>query len=210
MEANSLVEGGSTALPGGRSRSKNKLLRAFGKKKHTNSEEDRHSKSPLSPAPDAFELREDMSYKKKKKKSWLKSKLKFGKATRSSLTGAAAMAGEMNTQYAIPDGSDLIVDPTDRKSKKLKFKPDPDYTPDMTLTQMVDFLSEKEGTLAKQLAASKEAHQTFTAEIKALEIEILKIKQVQEPVKQALTKTKGASDEFLEKQKEINKSIVHA
>ena len=145
-----------------------------------------------------------MSYKKKKKKSWLKTKLKFGKAPRSSLTGAAVMAGEMNTQYAIPDGSDLIVDPTDRKSKKLKFKPDPDYTPDMTLTQMVDFLSEKEGTLAKQLAASKEAHQTFTSEIKALETEILKIKQVQEPVKQVLTKTKGASDVFLNKQKEIN------
>ena len=93
------------------------------------------------------------------------------------------------------------------KSKKLQFnayKADPDYTPDMTLTQMVDFLSEKEGTLAKQLAASKEAHQTFTSEIKALETEILKIKQVQEPVKQALTKTKGASDVFLNKQKEIN------
>ena len=68
----------------------------------------------------------------------------------------------------------------------------------MTLTQMVDFLSEKEGTLTKQLNKSKQAHQSFTKEMKALEIEILKIKQVQEPVKQALTKAKGASDEFID------------
>ena len=74
----------------------------------------------------------------------------------------------------------------------------------MTLTQMVDFLSEKEGTLTKELSKSKQAHQTFTKELKALEIEILKTKQVQDPVKQALTKTKGASDEFIDQQKEIN------
>lgn len=80
----------------------------------------------------------------------------------------------------------------------------------MTLTQMVDFLSLKEGTLTKQLSASTEAHNTFMKEIKALETEILKIKQAQEPVKQALTKTKGASDEFIGKQKDMYKSIVHA
>ena len=64
---------------------------------------------------------------------------------------------------------------------------------------MVDFLSLTEGTLTKQLSASTEAHQSFTKELKALETEILKIKQMQEPTKQALTKTKGASDEFIDK-----------
>jgi len=116
----------------------------------------------------------------------------------------------MNTVYSVPVGTSLVADKNNRKSKRLTFKEDPDYTPDMTLNQMVDFLSGKEGTLTKQLAASTEAHKTFTKEIKALEIEILKIKQIQEPVKQALTKTKGASDEFIGKQNDINKSILHA
>lgn len=98
-EAQSLVDGGSTALPGGRSKSKSKLLRAFGKKKTqttpsasrpTSNNED--SSSQIARAvnnsvkdkrqSDVFELREDMSYKKKKKKSWLKSKLKFGRSNR--------------------------------------------------------------------------------------------------------------------------------
>ena len=61
-----------------------------------------------------------MSYKKKKKKSWLKSKLKFGKSHRQDdLLGAQDVAGEMNTHYAVPDGSSLMTDPKDRKSKKL-------------------------------------------------------------------------------------------
>lgn len=123
----------------------------------------------------------------------------------------------MSSNYAIPDGSNLVVgkeyDPTKSTSKSLQPKlkeEDAENSPDMTLNQMVDFLSVSEGTLTKQLSACTEAHKAFEKEIQALENEIIKTKQIQEPVKQALTKTKGASDELIGKQTEINKSILHA
>lgn len=66
----SFSEVGSASLPP-RSKSKSKILRAFGKKKNQDSPADQE---------ETFELREDTSYKKKKKSSWLKTKLKFRKS----------------------------------------------------------------------------------------------------------------------------------